>query len=56
MATPPLNTDQVRTLLAAEANPNPDEVLRVLRYLFQAQLDLEGRARQLKSAVGRMGK
>lgn len=56
MATPPLTLDQVRQLLAEGAEPTTKDVVQILRFLFQAQTDLEGRARQLKSTVNRLGR
>lgn len=57
MANPtPLTAEQVRGLLAEGAQPTPDDVLQILRYLLNGQVDLENRARQLKSAVGRIGR
>lgn len=57
MSTPsPLTLDQVRTLLANDTPLPPEELTKVLRFLLQGQLDLEGRARQLKSSVSRLGR
>lgn len=53
---PPLTSDQVRLLLSEGATPDPAEMIQILRFLVQGQNDLEGRARQLKSAVGRLGR
>ncbi len=52
----PMTLDQVRTLLANDTPLTPEELTKVLRFLLQGQLDLEGRARQLKSSVSRLGR
>jgi len=52
----PMTLDQVRTLLANDTPLTPEEVTKVLRFLLQGQTELEGRARQLKSSVSRLGR
>jgi len=51
-----MTLDQVRTLLANDTPLTPEEVTKVLRFLLQGQTELEGRARQLKSSVSRLGR
>lgn len=51
-----LTAEQARALVSEGANPSPSDIVQILRYLVQGQADLEGRARQLKSAVGRLGR
>lgn len=53
---PNLTIEQVRNLLATETPIDPAELTKILRFLVQGQTDLEGRARQLKSAVSRLGR
>lgn len=52
----PLTAEQVRALLADGAQPTSDDILQILRFLVNGQTELEGRARQLKSAVGRLNR
>lgn len=52
----PLTAEHVRALLAEGAQPTPEDIVQILRYLVNGQTDLEGRARQLKSTVGRLSR
>jgi hypothetical protein len=52
----PLTADQVKALLGEGATPSTADITQILRYLVQGQNDLEARARQLKSTVGRIGR
>lgn len=52
----PLTAEQVRALLADGAQPTPDDIVQILRFLVNGQTELEGRARQLKSTVGRLNR
>jgi hypothetical protein len=57
MAVPAaLTAEQVRKLLASEAPLSALDQVQILRYLALAQITLEGQSRQLRSAIGRIGK
>jgi hypothetical protein len=51
-----LSAEQVRKLLASEVPLTPADQVQILRYLALAQLTNEGQTRQLRSAIGRIGK
>ena len=51
-----LTAEQVRKLLASEVPLTPLDQVQILRYLALAQITLEGQSRQLRSALGRIGK
>jgi hypothetical protein len=55
--TSPLTNDQAKNLLKEGAPElTAEQIVLMFRYLIQGQGDLEGKARQLKSTVSRLGR
>ena len=53
-ATQTINSDEAQNLLGKATPLNPDEVVKLLRFLKRANDDLVGKLRQLKSEVGKL--
>jgi hypothetical protein len=51
-----LSAEQVRKLLATEVPLTAIDQAQILRYLNLALITSEGQVRQLRSAIGRIGK